>query len=791
MKKNHTHKIIVACLLLLNVLTVNAQTDQFRVLDGVPHLPVFANTTSVSSPETGMLIYSTADLSPMLYAGSSWIDLCSNSAILSGTGNFQVKNKILYLPVQSSVSSSIITGSIYLNSSSGSVKVYDGSSWLDIPDLSTGSFSPQSGFSSRIKNIQLPVLVNDPAPSGLSVGAIYINSSIKSIKFYDGSSWQTITCNYPPLANSVSITILSSLKEGYGLTGSYSYSDVENDSESGTSFQWYRADDNSGTNRIAISGETTGSYTMSGSDVGKYITYGVTPRAATGTSPGPENFANYVGPVLGNDAPVASNVDFSGTLKNYEILTGSYSYSDTENDLESGTTLKWYRANDPSGTNASVISGATSSSYTLVAADVGKYIAYAVTPAASTGRSPGIEVFSLFKGPVLDNVPPTLVSVTVNGSTLQEGYSLTASYSGYSDADSDPEGTHLYQWYTATDASGTGQTTISGETTLSYTLQATDVGNYISVGIKPVATSGASPGTEVLADYVGPILANQPPVISDLSIPSSLFTKSTVTASYTYSDNENDAEGTHIYNWELATDDLGSGATSVSTSSSYYIQAADAGKYLRLTMTPKAATGNPTGLAAQTAWVGPINSCGDIVSHNGIDYVTVLLTPAGKDASCWFKEEVKGSFSGISYRSSNHLTYYYSAHSIFGTSPTEETPPDYKHETILCPSGWTLPSLNDIESIRNSPSEFNKLTYYVGGIQIWNSYDGYFSGADGSSQYIISSNYGVTVGVDVQINLSVLARYSSAGATMFYDQQAYYFGSFTREKFYPVRCVKK
>ncbi len=786
---------MVLLIAIFATCSVKAQTDQFRVLDGVPHLPVVANTASVSTPETGMLVYSSANGSPMIFDGGIWLNLCETSSGVSGSGYFKVKNKISYLPVNNSLSITPESGSVYLSSSSNTVKVYDGSSWFDVTNLNSGSFSTRSGFSSKIEAIQLPVLANDPSPVGLSAGAIYINTGVSAIKYYNGSSWQTLTCNFAPVANSVTITVDDILKENFGLTGNYSYSDTEGDSESGTIKQWYRADNSGGTNRQTIIGQNATNYTLTSFDVNKYITYGVTPGASSGSTPGTEVFATYKGPVLANELPVASSVIFAGVLKNTETLSGTYTYSDAEGDAKDTPSLKWYRADNSGGFNQVEISLATASSYTLATADVGKYVAYAVKPAALSGNSPGVEVLSAYQGPILENAAPVFTSVSVSGGTLQAGYSLTAIFSGYSDADSDPAGTHTYKWYTANDIGGAGQTIIGGENLSSYLLQSGDVGKFISVGITPVAASGTSPGTEVLANYIGPILPNQAPVITNLSIPSSLFQTATVNASYTYNDNEGDAQGSHIYNWELATDNTGSGATSISTSSTYNIPSADIGKYLKLTMTPKAATGEPTGLPVQTSWEGPILECGGTISHNGTTYNTVLLTPAGKDASCWMKESIQGSFSGIVMHSSNSVVNYYSAKNVLGnpsvTAPEKSA--DYRHETSLCPSGWALPSYQDFQNIRGDIGEISKLYWNIGGYVFYDSWSPSLSINDSGAQYILGSNFSVDMTSGQYIQSSTFAYYFS-GVTVSKQAQIYNWNSslaWERAYYYQIKCVRK
>ena len=95
-----------------------------------------------------------------------------------------------------------------------------------------------------------------------------------------------------------------------------------------------------------------------------------------------------------NAAPVATNVQISGTAQVGQTLIGSYTYSDVNGDLEGVSTFKWYRSDDAAGTNKAAISGATTLTYTLQAADSGKYISFEVTPAALTGAGPGMAVES-------------------------------------------------------------------------------------------------------------------------------------------------------------------------------------------------------------------------------------------------------------------------------------------------------------------------------------------------------------------------------------------------------------
>lgn len=73
---------------------------------------------------------------------------------------------------------------------------------------------------------------------------------------------------------------------GQTLTGHYTYSDAESDPEGASAYQWYRADNLSGDNKQAIAGATAITYVLQADDTGRYISFEVTPVAATGTASG-------------------------------------------------------------------------------------------------------------------------------------------------------------------------------------------------------------------------------------------------------------------------------------------------------------------------------------------------------------------------------------------------------------------------------------------------------------------------------------------------------------------------
>ncbi|KOA20432.1 FecR protein [Clostridium homopropionicum DSM 5847] len=109
-----------------------------------------------------------------------------------------------------------------------------------------------------------------------------------------------------------------------------------------------------------------------------------------------------------NSAPVAINLSISGDSKVGNTLTGMYTYSDRDNDIEGTSTFKWYRGSSVDGLDKAEIEDATSLNYTLTESDLDKYIFFEVTPIATTGFLKGQPVNCVLTAKVssYDTTPP-------------------------------------------------------------------------------------------------------------------------------------------------------------------------------------------------------------------------------------------------------------------------------------------------------------------------------------------------------------------------------------------------
>lgn len=88
--------------------------------------------------------------------------------------------------------------------------------------------------------------------------------------------------NTPPVVANLELTGI--FRVGETLTANYTYTDVENHNNVST-YQWYRSNTATGTGKALISGVTTNTYTLTSTDLGKFVSVRVTPNdgISTGT----------------------------------------------------------------------------------------------------------------------------------------------------------------------------------------------------------------------------------------------------------------------------------------------------------------------------------------------------------------------------------------------------------------------------------------------------------------------------------------------------------------------------
>ena len=345
MKYKYT-TILLSTALLLASIVMQAQTNQFRIVDGIPHLPVITNTTAVTSPVTGAMVFSQSDDQAMVYNGAAWYGLTDLPDPVGSDSEpyFRVVNGMPCMAVTTSGSMFEPSAGLvyYADSGDQGLIVGDGSGYSPITDfVGSGSLNEKAMVSSGLnKMLAMPVL--NTAPTGITAGAFYLNATTNQFEVYNGSAWQTL--NTPPEVSNVSVS--GTLGVGQTVSASYTYIDAENDPEGATSFQWYRAISSTGAGSTAISGATTQSYTITSNDEGYYMGVKVTPVASSGITPGDAvtNYTSTAVPVPVCPSETLTKTHYAGSVA---PVTQEITYQLVETDLgtTNGTKQCWIAQN--------------------------------------------------------------------------------------------------------------------------------------------------------------------------------------------------------------------------------------------------------------------------------------------------------------------------------------------------------------------------------------------------------------------------------------------------------------
>ena len=264
--------------------------------------------------------------------------------------------------------------------------------------------------------------------------------------------------------------------------------------------------------------------------------------------------ATYQVPEAGaapNTPPTASNLALgpSGATTNSQ-LTLSYTYNDAENDPESGTTIDWFRD------GVQIANSGTTASASLTAKHQEWYAV--VTP--SDGSDAGTSVTS--NTLIIANTIPSLTSVTIEPSSPETDDDLSYSAAA-TDDDLDPL-TYETRWL----LEGSVVSALDdSETVPSY---ATRSGENWSMEVRVSDGEATTAWQTAQTVQIGGVVQNTPPTVSATDVtPLAPKTDEDLLVTYSYSDDDNDAEVRHEIEWYrngvLDTVFKGSGVPSSST----------------------------------------------------------------------------------------------------------------------------------------------------------------------------------------------------------------------------------
>ena len=264
-------------------------------------------------------------------------------------------------------------------------------------------------------------------------------------------------------------TISGTAQVGEVLTaGTTGIADADGLSGATFAYQWL-ADD------VDISGATDATYTLVAGDEGQTIKVRVTvtddaENETTLTSAATDAVAAAPQP----DSPATGLPTISGTAQVGETLTADTDGIADDDGLVNATYSYQWLSDDAE------IGGATDSTYTLVAADVGRTIKVRVIvtdDAENETTLTSAATDAVAAAPQPDS--PATGLPTISG-TAQVGETLTADTEGIADADGLTTSTYSYQWVAS---DGTTDTDIPDATDATYTLVADDEGQTIKVRV--------------------------------------------------------------------------------------------------------------------------------------------------------------------------------------------------------------------------------------------------------------------------------------------------------------------
>ena len=399
-----------------------------------------------------------------------------------------------------------------------------------------------------------------------------------------------------------------------------------NPSATSVAYQWQR---NTGSGFADISGATATTYTLVPADQAATIRVHVIASNASGNG---AVDANAVGPVLAATPVNTVAPAISGSTVGGSTLTA------TRGSWYPAGTSYAYQWQRDTGSGYAAISGATTSTYTTVPADVGATIRATVT---ATNAYASTTVTTNALGAITTGKPAGVVAPVVSG-TAKRGYRLAVTAGTWSPAAT----TYTFQWQRD---DGTGFADVAGATGTTYTLGDDDIGFPLQV----VVTASNAFGATVATSAPTAAIATDPPVNTGTpGIAGTAKRTFTLTAS---AGAWTPAGAAYTYQWQR---DTGSGFANIggATASTYTLVAGDVAATVRVAVTATNVDGNATAYSAPTATVAaatPGSGTAPIVT--GSARVGEVLTsntgtwiPAATSYAYQWQRKVAGTFTDIS-----------------------------------------------------------------------------------------------------------------------------------------------
>ncbi len=448
--------------------------------------------------------------------------------------------------------------------------------------------------------------IQTPADIGATLRVVVTATNAGGVS--SATSAQTAVVTAAPPVNTAAPTVSGTARDGQTLTAA-------NGTWTGTpvisfTYQWRRCDAAGGA-CADIAGATSSAYTQVAADVGGTIRVVVTASNAAGSASATAAQTGVVAPT----PPVSTGLPvISGTLRDGQVLSATAG-------TWTGTPVisfayQWRRC-DAAGASCADIAGATASTYTQVAGDVGSTLRVVVTATNAGGSTSAASAQTAVVAPA----PPASTALPVVSGTARDGQTLITSNGAWSGT---PPISYSYQWRRC-DAAGAACADIAGATGGSYVQTPADVGGTLRVVVTGTNAAGNASATSAQTAVV----AAAPPVNTALPTVSGIAGDGqTLTA----------ANGTwtgtpvisYAYQWRRC-DAAGAACADIAgaTSATYPEVGADVGSTLRVVVTATNAAGSAAATSAPSGVVtaaAPQNTALPLISGTLRDGQTLSAT---------------------------------------------------------------------------------------------------------------------------------------------------------------------
>lgn len=242
-----------------------------------------------------------------------------------------------------------------------------------------------------------------------------------------------------------------------------------------------------------------------------------------------------------------TNSSISGVFTEYKTLTGSYD-EDLSTLNNHDITYQWF-SYDEDGNDEELLTSTDQTLELLPSLNLlGRRIKFVVTLTSTDPVFTGSDESALSQRIIANSAAQVAPNPAINevSGNMNVGSILLADYV-YSDADGDPEGLSIFEWFTC-NQDGSGEASISDSNSSSYIIKMVDEGEYFKYKVRPVAATGnTAPGTLQTSTVSGKV--NERPRIDNLAIETSVSSGDTIHVTYDFHDPDSGDDDASTFRW--------------------------------------------------------------------------------------------------------------------------------------------------------------------------------------------------------------------------------------------------